>query len=114
MSEAFWPAMALTAIGTLLIRLLPLLWMQRRMALRQDDSVEALPAWLGVLAPMMIAAMLGVSLIPTTSTPVTWLATFFGATTTLLAWRRLRSLGWPVVSGVLMYGAVILLAGLFS
>lgn len=120
MPEHAWLALVLTALGTFLIRLLPLLWMQRRQARRQIDegaeesSVEALPPWLRLLGPMMIAAMLGVSLVPSPPSTVTWLATLIGVITTLLVWHRLRSLGWPVIAGVAGYTGVILLAGLIG
>ncbi|WP_413616248.1 AzlD domain-containing protein [Halomonas cupida] len=114
MPEHVWLAVALTALGTFLIRLLPLLWMQRRLARRQgENGVEALPPWLSILGPMMIAAMLGVSLIPASPSATTWLATLVGVIVTLLVWRQLRSLGWPVLAGVASYTAVILLARLF-
>lgn len=115
MPEHVWLAVTLTALGTFLIRLLPLLWMQRRLARHQgENAVEALPPWLSILGPMMIAAMLGVSLIPASPSALTWLATLAGVIVTLLVWRRLRSLGWPVLAGVASYTAVILLAGLIA
>lgn len=113
MSSALWIAMLAAALGTLLMRLLPLLWMQRHLARRgEDSSVEAMPGWLSVLGPSMIAAMFGVSLVPTSLTLSSWLATACGGLLTLTVWHRTRSLGWPVFAGVAMYGAVKLLAGL--
>ncbi|MEC7296688.1 MAG: AzlD domain-containing protein, partial [Pseudomonadota bacterium] len=44
--------------------------------------------------------------------PVSWLATAIGLSVTLLVWRRLRSLGWPVAAGVAMFGAVEVAAAL--
>jgi branched-subunit amino acid transport protein len=68
-----------------------------------------MPKWLGVLGPVMIAAMLGVSLVPETASLNSWLATFVGVSFTLLVWSRTKSLGWPVLMGVAAFGAVRLL-----
>ncbi|MFY0992584.1 AzlD domain-containing protein [Halomonas sp. C05BenzN] len=112
MSSALWLAVLVSAAGTLLIRLLPLLWMRRRLErLGGDDGLEAMPQWLGILGPLMIAAVLGVSLVPTTLDATSWLATAIGVAATLLVWYRLRSLGWPVAAGVAAYGAVVMLLG---
>lgn len=113
MSSALWLAVLASAAGTLLMRLLPLLWMQRRLErLDGDDGLEAMPQWLGILGPLMIAAVLGVSLVPKTTDATSWLATAIGVLVTLLVWWRLRSLGWPVAAGVAAYGVVVILAGL--
>lgn len=113
MSNALWLAVLVSAAGTLLMRLLPLLWMRRRLArLDGDDGLEATPQWLGILGPLMIAAVLGVSLVPTTTDAISWLATVVGVLATLLVWYRLRSLGWPIAAGVAAYGAVVVLASL--
>ncbi|MCK2184288.1 AzlD domain-containing protein [Halomonas getboli] len=113
MSSAMWIAVLASAIGTLLIRLLPLLWMRRRLKrLDGEDGVEAMPQWLALLGPMMIAAVLGVSLVPHRLDAVGWLASAIGVLATLAVWYRLRSLGWPVVAGVAAFGAVILIAGM--
>ncbi|WP_046079095.1 AzlD domain-containing protein [Halomonas sp. HG01] len=113
MSSALWLALLASALGTLLIRLLPLLWMQRRLRrLGGEDGVEAMPQWLALLGPMMVAAVLGVSLVPAVPGPLAWLATATGVLATLGVWYRLRSLGWPVVAGVTAYGLVEVLATL--
>ncbi|MBD3896936.1 AzlD domain-containing protein [Halomonas sp. ML-15] len=111
MSNALWLAMLATALGTLLMRLLPLLWMRRRLARldADDDGLDAMPQWLGILGPLMIAAVLGVSLVPTTTDATSWLATAIGVIATLAVWWRLRSLGWPIAAGVATYGVVMLL-----
>jgi branched-subunit amino acid transport protein len=114
MSSALWLAVLASAAGTLLMRLLPLLWMRRRLARLDGDNLEAMPQWLGILGPLMIAAVLGVALVPTTTEAISWLATAIGVLVTLAVWYRLRSLGWPVAAGVAAYGAVILLAGLVT
>ncbi len=112
MSNALWLAVLASAAGTLLMRLLPLLWMRRRLErLEDDDGLEAMPQWLGILGPLMIAAVLGVSLVPATLDARSWLATAVGVTATLLVWYRLRSLGWPVAAGVAAYGVVVTLLG---
>ncbi|WIX33976.1 AzlD domain-containing protein [Salinicola sp. JS01] len=110
MSIELWIALLAGALGTYLIRLLPLLWMQRRLRhSRERAGTESMPAWLGVLGPMMIAAVLGVSLVPRTLDSSGWYATGLGLLATLLVWRRTRSLGLPVVAGVASFAAVILL-----
>ncbi|MFC6632438.1 AzlD domain-containing protein [Microbulbifer taiwanensis] len=115
MDSAIWIALLATAAGTLFMRALPLLWMQRHLDRQNDKStVEAMPVWLSVLGPTMIAAMFGVSLVPTTATPASWLATACGVLVTLFVWYRTRSLGWPVFAGVGTYGAVIFLANIAS
>lgn len=114
MSSALWLAVLATAVGTLLMRLLPLLWMQRRLQKSaSEDGVEAMPQWLGILGPLMIAAVLGVSLVPTTTDASSWLATALGVLVTLLVWWRLRSLGWPVAAGVAANGVVVIVVGMW-
>ncbi|QTP58269.1 AzlD domain-containing protein [Billgrantia antri] len=110
MSSALWIAVLASALGTLLIRLLPLLWMQRRLE-RQggDDGLEAMPQWLGLLGPLMIAALFGVSLMPVTPGVTSWLATAIGVLATLAVWWYKRTLGWPVAAGVAAYGVVMVL-----
>lgn len=111
MSLELWIAMIVAALGTYLIRLLPLIWMQQRLKHRDGDAaVDVLPKWLVVLGPMMIAAVLGVSLVPRTPDPAGWLATVVGLGVTLVVWRKTRSLGWPVVGGVLTFGVVVIMA----
>ena len=107
MVDDLWWALAACALGTFLLRALPMLWMKRHLPRRQAASAEApMPIWLTVLAPTMIAAMLGVSLIPAQPDLSAWLATACGSLMTLLVWRRTHSLGWPVCAGVLMFGLV--------
>ncbi|KAA0020580.1 AzlD domain-containing protein [Salinicola corii] len=111
MSFELWIAMIVAALGTYLIRLLPLIWMQQRLKRRDGDAaVDVLPKWLVVLGPMMIAAVLGVSLVPRTPDLAGWLATVVGLGVTLVVWRKTRSLGWPVVGGVLTFGVVVIVA----
>lgn len=112
MSSALWLAVLASALGTLLLRLLPLLWMRRRLSKLDDpEDTEALPQWLSILGPLMIAAVLGVSLVPRHPDAGSWLATGLGVLVTLAVWRRVRSLGWPVAAGVATYGAVVLTLG---
>ncbi|MDT8878892.1 AzlD domain-containing protein [Halomonas saccharevitans] len=111
MSSAMWIAVIASAVGTLLLRLLPMLWMRRRLErLGQDDGIDAMPQWLGILGPLMIAALLGTSLVPKTLDAVSWLATVIGVLATLALWWRTRTLGWPVAAGVAAFGAVVVLA----
>lgn len=111
MSLELWIGMIVAALGTYLIRLLPLLWMQRRLTRSGENGpVDALPKWLVILGPMMIAAVLGVSLVPRTPDAAGWLATLIGLGVTLAIWWRTRSLGWPVMGGVLTFGVVVIVA----
>ncbi|MGE6106683.1 AzlD domain-containing protein [Aeromonas sobria] len=111
MDSTLWIAMLAAAAGTFLLRMLPLLWMQRHLDRRDSQkTVEQMPVWLRVLGPAMIAAMFGVSVVPATLTPTSWLATLLGGALTLAVWYRTRSLGWPVFAGVAMFGVVKILA----
>ncbi|WP_110686781.1 AzlD domain-containing protein [Salinicola aestuarinus] len=105
MSATLWVAVLACAFGTLLMRVVPFLWMQRR--LNSESGLNDLPQWLGILGPLMIAAVLGVSLMPVHPSPASWLATLLGLVATLLVWRRTRSLGLPVAAGVATFGAVV-------
>ena len=62
MSSAMWIAVIICALGTLLMRVVPFLWMQRRLG--SATGMNAMPQWLVILGPMMIAAVLGVSIVP--------------------------------------------------
>lgn len=104
MSTALWLAVAVSALGTLLIRVVPFLWMQRR--LNSVTGLNDMPQWLGILGPLMIAAVLGVSIVPVNPSAVSWIATAIGLAVTLLVWSRVRSLGWPVAAGVTVFGLV--------
>ncbi|MBN8413648.1 MULTISPECIES: AzlD domain-containing protein [Halomonas] len=113
MSMELWLAVAATTVGTLLMRMLPLIWMRKRLSRSSAEAgVDTLPQWLSVLGPLMIAAVLGVSLAPSQNTLAGWTATLLGVLATLITWRRTRSLGWPVAVGVAAYGATLLLSGL--
>lgn len=110
MSSAMWIAVIICALGTLLMRVVPFLWMQRRLG--SATGMNAMPQWLVILGPMMIAAVLGVSIVPVNPNAISWLATAIGLSVTLMVWRRLRSLGWPVAAGVAVFGAVEVAAAL--
>lgn len=115
MVNEVWLAMAVCAMGTFLMRVIPMLWMKRHLIRQQAAATEAaMPVWLTVLAPTMIAAMFGVSLVPANQSFSAWLATAIGILTTLLMWRRTRSLGWPVCAGVLLFGVVEVVAMLIA
>ncbi|WP_438768124.1 AzlD domain-containing protein [Kushneria sp. TE3] len=110
MNNDIWLAAGVTAIGTLLIRGVPLYWMQRR--LRRVASVDreaAMPAWPGILAPLMIAALLGLSLMPQPADAAGWAATMAGSFVTLSIWYRTRTLGLPVTAGVAAYALMLLI-----
>ncbi|MDQ7735156.1 AzlD domain-containing protein [Halomonas sp. SpR1] len=104
MSSALWLAVAVSALGTLLMRVVPFLWMQRR--LNSTTGLNNMPQWLGILGPLMIAAVLGVSIVPVNPSAVSWIATVIGLAVTILVWSRVRSLGWPVAAGVAVFGLV--------
>lgn len=106
MSSALWIAVVISALGTLLMRVVPFLWMQRRMG--SEEGLNAMPQWLAVLGPLMIAAVFGVSIVPVEPSPLSWLATAIGLGVALLVWRRTRSMGWPVAVAVATYGALML------
>ncbi len=105
MHEHWEWALGVIAAGTLAARMLPLWWTRRQL---QRSSQLQLPLWLTISGPLMIAAMLGVSLVPAQVTAGTIAATLLAALVTILSWRRSRSLGLPVVAGVLCYGLVII------
>jgi branched-subunit amino acid transport protein len=111
MNEHWVWALGMIAIGTLAARMLPLWWTRRQL---QRSSQLQLPLWLTISGPMMIAAMLGVSLVPAPLTTGTVVATLLAGLVTVLSWRRSRSLGLPVVAGVLCYGLVIIVAGVIG
>ncbi|MGP5016331.1 AzlD domain-containing protein [Vreelandella alkaliphila] len=104
MSSALWLAVMVSAIGTLLIRVVPFLWMQRR--INSETGINNMPQWLSILGPLMIAAVLGVSIVPVSPSAVSWIATAIGLSVTLWVWSRLRSLGWLVAAGVAAFGIV--------
>nr|WP_298969006.1 AzlD domain-containing protein [uncultured Halomonas sp.] len=108
MSSALWLAVVASALGTLLMRVIPFLWMQRR--LNSASGINNMPQWLGILGPLMIAAVLGVSLMPVNQSATSWVATVIGLSVTLLVWWKLRSLGWPVAAGVAVFGLVQIVA----
>lgn len=115
MNNEVWIALGVCALGTFLLRLLPTLWMKRHLQRQQAASADApMPLWLTVLAPTMIAAMFGVSLIPYQQSLTAWIATLLGIFTTFVVWRRTRSLGWPVCCGVIVFGLVEVAALMFS
>ncbi|MBU1619857.1 MAG: AzlD domain-containing protein [Gammaproteobacteria bacterium] len=110
MDKSLWLLMLACALGTFLLRALPLIWMRRHLdRLSISNNSGAMPIWLTVLAPTMIAAMFGVSLVPAHPGLSSWLATLSGGLCTILVWRRTRSLGWPVCGGVAVYGVVVVL-----
>ena len=100
-----WIAIVVAAIGTYALRVVPLLWTQRHFNKHKANNTEArLPTWLSVLGPLMIAAMLGASLIPKAPSAASWIATAIGTVVTVLVWRKFKSLGLPVFCGVLPFG----------
>lgn len=114
MGNEIWWAIAAAAIGTVLLRVVPLIWMQRHLNQKSDvNEVEKIPEWLSVLGPMMIASMLGASLVPSHVNAVSVAACIVGTLVTLLVWRLKKSLGWPIFAGVAMYGLVFLLGSYF-
>ena len=107
MDMSMWLALVSIAIGTYLLRLLPYLWMKRSLAKRQtEDGVGSMPTWLTILGPTMIAAMFGTSLVPTQSDTVSWLATGVGILVTFGVWKRTRSMGLPILCGVVAFGII--------
>jgi branched-subunit amino acid transport protein len=107
MNTTLWLTLLSIAIGTYLLRLLPYLWMRQKLAKHRDENVTTpMPTWLTILGPTMIAAMFGSSLVPSHLDPLAWLATAIGILTTFLVWTRTRSMGWPILMGVVVFGGV--------
>lgn len=106
MSVEMLLALLVVAVGTFLMRAVPLHWMQRHLSRRSAQHAPT-PAWLELSGPLLIAALLGVSSVPSTPGVAAWLAAAVGLTTTALAWRRRRDLGVPILVGVVSYGSVI-------
>lgn len=103
-------ALIVIALATFLMRAIPVIWLQRRLRGQTDERrVDSIPTWLSVLGPLMIAAMLGVSLVPEPVSLALSFATLVGALVTLLVWFWRKSLGWPVFAGVASYAVVMLL-----
>ena len=111
MQTDIWIAIIVAAVGTYALRVAPLLWTQRHFNKHKANNTEArLPTWLSVLGPLMIAAMLGASLIPKTPSVASWVATAVGSVVTVLVWRKSKSLGLPVFCGVLSFGLAFVFA----
>jgi hypothetical protein len=114
MGEYTWVALGIIALGTYLMRVAPIYWMQRRLKhSARGNAMAGVPLWLTVMGPVMIAAMFGTSLIPTTPSVTTWFATAIGTSATLLVWYKTRTLGLPVLAGVVVYGVVVSVAGAY-
>lgn len=112
MGELTWLTLIVIAIGTYLMRVAPLYWMSRRLKRSGEGNAMAhIPVWLTVMGPVMIAAMFGTSLIPAEPSLITWLATALGSIITLLVWYKTRTLGLPVLIGVIVYGVIVWVAG---
>ncbi|WP_417528053.1 AzlD domain-containing protein [Marinomonas shanghaiensis] len=110
MDTSMWLALVSIAIGTYLIRLLPYIWMKRSLAKKQmEGGIGAMPIWLTILGPTMVAAMFGTSLVPAHSDAVSWLATGVGTLVTFGVWTRTRSMGLPILCGVVAFGVVTLI-----
>ena len=110
----FWRMLGLLALGTFLLRAIPLLWMLRYLRAGGHDGVRQPPRWLTVLATHLMAAMLGVFLVPATLTVASVVATLTGGLVAGGVWYVKRSLGWPVVAGVGGYALTLLLVPLWS
>lgn len=110
MAEHWNWALLILVVGTWCVRALPLWWTRRHLQKhRHNEHPVQLPTWLTVAGPMMIAGMLGVSLLPASLTLGSGIATLLAVMTTIVVWRRTRGLGWPVVCGVACFGIGIVL-----
>ena len=110
METDIWVAIVVAAIGTYGLRVAPLIWTQRHFNKHKANNTQAhLPIWLSVLGPLMIAAMLGASLIPKVPSEASWVATVVGTLVTTLVWRKFKTLGLPVFCGVLVFGLTLVL-----
>lgn len=107
MDLSLWMAITATAVGTYAMRLVPMLWMQRHLKKHSDkDSMEVIPHWISILGPLMIAAMLGVSMMPKNPDISSWITTLIGCSATWFTWKYTRSLGLPVAVGVITFGLI--------
>lgn len=105
MSTELWVAVISIGLGTFALRLFPLLWMRHYVEKHADkEALDAIPHWLSILGPLMIAAMLGVSLVPSQQGFLPWLMIMFGCLATTMTWKYTRSIGLPVCAGVLLFG----------
>ena len=112
MSGQTWVILISIALGTYLIRALPYLWMSRKLNKQASQgSIGSTPVWLTILGPTMIAAMFGSSLVPVEPSLLSWIATLIGCCATYIVWRRTRSMGYPIVVGVLVFGALVVIFG---
>ncbi len=110
MNELSWTTLIIVAIGTYLLRAAPAIFVARRIKRSADNkSLGQIPTWITVMGPVMIAAMFGTSLIPSQPSLVSWLGTLIGTIATLAVWYKTRTLGLPVLIGVVIYGLVIAL-----
>jgi branched-subunit amino acid transport protein AzlD len=109
METSMWLALISIALGTYLLRLFPYLWMKGALMKKQvEGGINAMPSWITILGPMMIAAMFGTSLAPAHLDTVSWLATAAGTLATFTVWARTRSMGLPVLCGVATFGMIML------
>ncbi|OOV87077.1 branched-chain amino acid ABC transporter [Oceanospirillum linum] len=109
METSMWLALASIALGTYLLRLLPYLWMKAALTKKQmEGGISAMPSWLTILGPTMIAAMFGTSLVPAHLDTISWLATGAGTLVTFAVWTRTRSMGLPILCGVAAFGMIML------
>lgn len=114
MGDSTWWALTVIALGTYLMRVGPIYWMRHRIKRSgKGNSLASVPLWLTVMGPVMIAAMFGTSLMPADPSLSTWSATALGTIATLLAWYKTRTLGLPVLAGVVVYGTVVFLSGAY-
>ncbi|TPE44155.1 AzlD domain-containing protein [Maribrevibacterium harenarium] len=108
MNGELWIAMLAIAAGTYLLRLVPYVWMRNKLARQAVSGAQpSMPTWLTILGPTMIAALFGISLAPVTNSTTAWVATAAGITATYLTWRKTRSMGIPILVGVVMFGVVL-------
>lgn len=105
MSTSLWLAVLAVAMGTFCLRALPMVWMRRYFKKYPDkEALDAIPEWLSILGPLMIAAMFGVSLIPHQAGVMPWFIALLGCLATVVTWKYTRSIGLPVCVGVAFYG----------
>ncbi|MCM2972614.1 AzlD domain-containing protein [Larsenimonas suaedae] len=93
-------AIVVTALGTWAMRALPLLWMQRRRDSSADPTGATPPIWLVRLGPLLIAGLLGTSLVPTSLDAAHLVPVALGLAATIVCWAWVRGLGWPIMAGV--------------
>ena len=109
MSHEALLAVIFLGIATYLSRLLPYLWMRKRLNSSQGtvNQEERIPQSIRVLGPIMIAAMFGMSLLPQEPKTPSLLAAPVACFFIFYIWKKKKSLIFPILGGVASYGLTL-------